>query len=188
MRITLIVIFIFGLIYIISPTPSKISNFSPLPDSLKSDEPGDTIQNPNTTAYFSNFKREEITKFYKQDFKDKFWFGKFLPEVSLNHPPLYAKDIIRDQINVTFLEEYLYPLKGSLFIGGYEPTIENDLLYRRHNFVGDHIQLKGKGPYYLSKTTIRFYQAPILGSLIVYMGIWIASLAIFELFKKVSKL
>lgn len=176
-----------GLIYIISPTPTKVTDFSPLPDSLKSDEPGDTFQVSNVAAYFSNFKRAEITKFYQQDFKNNFWFGKFLPIVSLNHPPLYSKDVIRDQINVTFLEEYFYPLKGSLYIGGYEPAVENDLLHRAHNFVGDHIQLKGKGPYYVSKTTIKFYQAPILGSLIVYIGIWLSILALFELSKKIFK-
>lgn len=179
----LIGFFMLGLIYILIPGPSSIDDFSPIPDSLKSNEPGDTVQNPNITAYFSDYDRAKITNHYKDDFAGKFLFGKLIPPTTLNYPPRDAYVKIRDQLYVTFLEEYSYPLKGSIYVGGYEPVIQNDIEHMIHNFVGDHIHINDR--YFNSKTTIRFYPAHWYYSLPIYLGLWIVGICLFKLFKRV---
>ncbi len=187
MKYFFILLFILGLAYILSPTPTSVYQFKQLPNSYQSDEPGDTVQVPNVTAYYSDFNRAGITQFYRQDFRNKYWFGGFLPPVVLNYPPEEAYSDIRDQLNVTFMEEYLYPLKGSIFVGGYEPVVEDNIKNKKHTFVGDHIQLHMTGRYYNSKTTLRFYPAPIWLSLIIYLGIWATIIFGFKLIRKVFK-
>lgn len=181
----LLVIFILGLVYILIPGPSSINDFSALPNSTKSTEPGDTYQNPNIAAYFSDFDRVGITNFYINDFKSLYLFGFLIPPLRLNYPPEDANTFVKDQISTTFLEEYIYPLKGSIFVAGWEPVIYNNIKNRPHTFVGDHIQLFGAGRYYNSKTTLRFYPAPLWARVIVYLGIWGSILGLWFLSKKV---
>lgn len=180
-KITLIIVFLLGLAYLFWPGPSDISDFPPLPNSLKSDEPGDTTQVKNITAYFSQHDRAAITNFYKNWFQTSS-FG-FLPPISLNHPPEESHQFVRDQQTSTFLEEYVYPLRGSIFVNGYEPVIENSIHNRPSNFFGNMIHINGN--YYVSKTTLRFYPVPILFRLIVYAGIWISILGIYKLSMKI---
>ncbi|QQG43447.1 MAG: hypothetical protein HYW45_00315 [Candidatus Daviesbacteria bacterium] len=175
-------IFILGLLYIILPGPTSVEDFSPLPQSAKSDEPGDTVQVPNIAAFFSFSKRAEITEFYRQDYQDSFIFGKFFPPLTLNYPPEEAKRMVRDQIYVTFMEEYVYPLRGSIFVGGYEPFVHNELLKAPHNFVGDHVHINGV--YYDSKTTLRFYPNNIIWRIFVYLAIWGLSISVFKIWRK----
>lgn len=181
----ILVLFVLGLIYILAPGPTKIADFSPLPNSLKSDEPGDTVQNPNVAAFFSDFDRAGITKFYYQNLANLFLLGKIIPPISLNHPPEYAKSVVRNELYVTFLEEYAYPLKGSLLVAGYEPFVDNNILKREHNFVGDHLHINGR--YFVSKVTLRFYPSDLFDEIIVYFGIWLAIFALFEVYKRVFR-
>lgn len=190
-RVILGAIFILGLIYLVLPGPTKIEDFPPLEPSLKSTLEGDTIQNPNIAAYFSDFRRYYITDFYKQKFANLHWFGWFFKPLSLNHPPEYAYQYIRDQQESTFLEEYYYPLRESFFVNGYEPLVENKIFKKPSNYQGNHIIYKENdfGPELLfdSKTTIRFYHNNILARILVYIGIWIASFAIYRMAIKVVK-
>ncbi len=182
-KITLIIIFIIGLLYILAPTPSSVNDFPPLPNSLKSNEPGDTYQVPNIAAYFSQFDRKGIGEFYRQKMQEKFFWGFLFPPATLNYPPKYAYTYLRDQLYVTFLEEYVYPLKGSIFVAGYEPYIDNEILKRNHTFIGDHIHINGQ--YFVSKTILRLYPASIFAALIVYLGIWLALAALYLIFKNI---
>ncbi|TSC66496.1 MAG: Uncharacterized protein CEO21_169 [Microgenomates group bacterium Gr01-1014_80] len=166
----------------IAPGPTKVADFPPLSDSLKSDEPGDTVQVPNIAAYFSDLDRGEITSFYKNAYQDAFFF-KILPPVRLNYPPQSSRQYVRDQQTSTFLEEYIYPLRGSLFVNGYDPYVENEMKKRTHNFVGDHLHIKGR--YFVSKTTLRFYPADLFARIIVYTGIWISVSALALMSKRV---
>ena len=158
-----------------------MGDFPPLPDSLKSDEPGDTIQIPNITAYFSDLDRGGITSFYKNAYQNSF-FLKILPPVRLNYPPQNSRQYVRDQQTTTFLEEYIYPLRGSIFVNGYEPYVEDEMKRRAHNFIGDHLHIKGR--YFVSKTTLRFYPADLSARIIVYIGIWISVFALVEVSKR----
>src|SRR5260221_6948618 len=99
MRIIFGIIFLLGLLYLILPGPDTIYEFPKLPDSLKSQLAGDTVQNPNIAAYFSDFDRDFVTKFYLQNYKEiyckKTFFGFpnplcFVQPIKLNHPPEQA--------------------------------------------------------------------------------------------------
>ena len=84
---------IFAIVYLISPTPT-------LPDlvnSVKSDEPGDTVQLKNVSAYYTNMTRTEVMNFYKA-----YYSGPF--RIILNHPPEKSKEIIFEEI-AQFAEE-----------------------------------------------------------------------------------
>ena len=176
-------LFILGLVYVLAPGPTKVSDFPSIPSSLKSDEPGDTYQVSNIAAFFSDFDREGINKFFKDAYRDNHFFGKIIPPINLSYPPEYARVVIRNEQVSTFLEEFVYPLRGSIFVNGYEPYIENEMKKRTHNFVGDHIHIQGR--YFVSKTTLRFYPADAFARIIVYLGIWLSIFALFELSKKV---
>lgn len=178
----LIGLFIIGLIYVLLPGPGEIEDFKAVP-GVKSDFPGDTIQNPNIAAFYTDYTRSEITKFYKDDFSKKLLFGIPLPIISLNHPPEAAHKYVRDQQESTFLEEYIFPLRESLFVNGYEPKVENDMFNRRdRSFIGDH--LKYKEVFYNSKTTLRYHPSYLVNRVLVYLGIWLAATLLYKLFKK----
>jgi len=183
-KVTVFVLFIIGLAYILSPGPSSVTDFPAIPDSVKSNEPGDTIQVPNIAAYFSDYDREKITYFYKDAYR-KLNFTGFIPPMSLSYPPEFAKIVIRDEQKGTFLEEYVYPLRGSIYVNGYEPFIDNEIKKREHNFIADHIHIDGR--YFVSKTTIRYYPADFFVKTTVYLGLWISIFAIFIVSKKALK-
>jgi hypothetical protein len=90
-------VFLIGLIYLVWPGPNSISNIPPLPDSLKSDEPGDTTQNKDISAYFSNHRRKAVTDFYAENFAYMNILGIKIPPIKMNHPPEEAFTYIRDQ-------------------------------------------------------------------------------------------
>lgn len=178
-RIIFLVFFILGLIYLIWPGPSSINDIPPLNPSLKSDEPGDTIQNKNIVAYFSDYRRPEVTDFYKNNFGYLKIFGfKILP-ISLNHPPEEAFTFIRDQQPSTYLEQYMYPLRDSLFINGFEPFDAAGKPYR----VGA-TQIFIKDSFYETKTTLRYYSSPIFVRIVVYILIWVSLIMLIKLSKK----
>lgn len=179
-------IFITGLIYIIIPEPAGINDFSGPADFLKSDEPGDTVQVPNVAAYFSQFDRSAATSFYRKTYQEKFPFmGKFIPPLSLNHPPQNARVNFNTEAYFTFLEEYVYPLRGSLMVAGYEPYIDNEIRGKTHNFISDHIHINGS--YFVSKTKLRYFPAHPIVKTLVYVGIWLSLMSIWSLWKKVAK-
>ena len=167
------------------PGPTSISNFSPLPNSLKSDEPGDTYQVPNVAAYFSQLKRAEIANFYRDNYKKISWMGFLFPPISLNYPPEYARQYIRNEQKGTFLEEYVYPLRESVFVNGYEPAVEDEMKKAKRSFIGDHIYINGN--FYVSKTVLRFYPSGIPERLLVYIGMWLAILSIHDLMKRIAR-
>lgn len=163
--------------------PRTIDDFPPIPDSVKSDLEGDTIQNPNIAAYFSQMNRDEITNYYRSFFESANFFGIRIPSLRLNHPPEEAFQYVRNQQESTFLEQYVYPLRASIFVNGYEPYIENLISQAPSDFWGNNIQYKGN--WYASKVTLRYYPVNFLWQIIIYLGIWIFSIALYKLFKKV---
>ncbi len=177
-KIILISVSLLFLLYMVLPGPEKISDFSPLPNSLKSDEPGDTIQVPNITAYFSYSFRNDVVNFYKKDFFIKTWLP--IPPFSLNHPPELAYNVIREQTYSTYLEELVFPLRDSLFISGFEPFYENGSpkFFGATDIVVNNI-------FYKSKTTLRFYHGPLWAKVMVWLGINISFIMLFKMGRKV---
>lgn len=187
MKTLLLTVFILGLFYIIAPGAKSVMDLPPLPDSLKSTEPGDTNQVANIAAYFSNSDRAQITKYYYDFYRRSFILGWLIPPIKLNHPPEYARQVVRNEIYLTFLEEYTYPLRDSILIAGYEPYIDNNLLKRPHNFLADHIYLSFIDTFFVSKTTLKYIGSNIFYRILVYLGIWLVSYFIYKLFSKLKE-
>lgn len=178
-KIILIIIFLLGLTYLLWPGPTHTSNFPPLPNSLKSGEPGDTYQNPNVAAFFSQLRRPEVINFYKNEFTYLNIFGIKIPPLRSNHPPEEAFTYMRDQQPSTYLEQYSYPLRDSLFINGFEPFDEQGKPYR-----DGATDIYVEDQFYLTKTTLRYYGSSIFSRIIIYLLIWVSLVLLFKLSRK----
>lgn len=182
-KISLALVFCLGLVYLLWPGPTSIGDVSALPDSVKSTEPGDTTQVTNVAAYFSNMRRKEVTSFYYQEFSYLTIFGIPIPPIKLNRPPEEAYTYIRDQQASTYLEEYIYPPRDSIYVNGFEPFNE---LGKPYKLGATDIFIDGV--FYDTKTTIRYYGSSMVWRLIVYLGIWVGGyfsyLTIKEILRK----
>ncbi|MBI3485813.1 hypothetical protein HY025_02605 [Candidatus Daviesbacteria bacterium] len=186
LQLFLLILFFIGLAYIILPGPSSIDSFLPLPNSVKSNLEGDTIQNPNIAAYFNDFRREFITSYYRQMLGERVFFDLKVLPLRLNHPPEEAYQYVRDQQESTFLEEYVFPLRESLFVNGVDPHADNDRRkVKVRSYVGDHIYYQDR--YFNTKATLRYYPSPYLARFLVYLGIWVAFIVLYKLFRRVTK-
>lgn len=173
-----IVFSILSLIYLIMPGPKQISDFKPLPNSAKSSLEGDTIQIPNVSAYFSNIYRNFVVSFYLADYRQKTYL--LFPPLKLNHPPEYSWKAIKRHTDSTYLEEFVYPLRDSLYVNGFEPFDEDG----KPKFWGSKKLNEGENLWY-TKTTLRFYPSSIFVRLIVWFGIWLAILFLYKLGRKI---
>lgn len=169
------------LVYLFWPfEPKSISDFSPLPQSTKSTLSGDTVEVPNVSAYFSDNYRSFVTKYYKNHFQ---YMTKLpFPPIVLNHPPEYAFDYIKDQTQSTYLEEYVYPWRGRLFVNGLEPFDEKTKLPRYEGAV----KFETEGMLYETKVTLRYYPTPLWARMVVWFGVNIVVILLFKnlFFKK----
>lgn len=166
------------LIYLLMPGPSSIKNFPPLPDSSKSTLEGDTIQVPNVSAYFTDNFRSFATNYYKEIYKNQTFIPFLL--IRLNYPPEYAFSLIIDQTRSTYLEEYVYPLRGSLFVNGYEPFYENG----KPKFWGS-VKADEQNNIYSNKVTLRYYPSPLWVRLIVWIGIMTSIILIYKTSRRI---
>src|SRR3972149_6324905 len=112
------------LFYLFLPSPDFPE---PLPGSLTSKEPGDT-ETPLRRAYFTDLSREEVLTFYQNEFTYSPFFGLPLPTYRLNYPPEEAQSLVRDQTRSTFLEEIVHPLRESIYVNGFEPKLDNEII------------------------------------------------------------
>jgi hypothetical protein len=120
-----VLFFVFSLVlifYVLLPNPPFPE---PLPDALQSNEPAD-IESPLRRGYYTNYSREEVMLYYKNQLKNSPFMDLPLPTYRLNYPPEEAQTIIRDQTRSTFLEEIAHPLRESFFINGFEPKEDKD--------------------------------------------------------------
>lgn len=160
----ILIIFLIGLVYIAWPVKGEINDIAPLPESLKSTEPGDTHQNPNIAAYFSNFRRKYIINFYRKDFEHIKLFNLTLPAIKLNHPPEEAFLYIRDQQQSMYLEQLIYPMREALYINGIEPFNE-----KGKPFYTGITRIKVDGNVYNTKTTLRYYPSNLVDRVMIYL-------------------
>ena len=99
----------------------------------------------------------------------------------LNHPVEDAFQYIRDQQESTFLEEYIYPFRESLFVNGYEPRLAN----RGTASPNDYYIYNGNK--YSAKTTIRLYQTSLWSRVLIYFSMWGVGFWMYRLFNKARK-
>lgn len=178
LKIVLIILSILFLIYMLLPGSGSIADFPALPDSIKSNLEGDTIQVPNVSAYFSNNYRDFVIPYYYESYKE----GTSVPfgPVRLNYPPEFAFTAIKDQTQSTYLEEFVYPLKDSLFVNGLEPVEKNG----NPRYVGGG-RFEIDGRFIDTKVTLRFYPSSIPVRILVWFGINVSVIVLFMMSKKI---
>lgn len=166
---SLIVLFcifnICAIIYLITPVPVPPH----LINSVKSDEPGDTIQLKNVSAYYTNMGRAEIMNFYKT-----YYNGPF--RIIINHPPERSKQILKDTMQSYYLEEYILPFKESLYINGFE--WENDVFTKPEKRIKNKLFFQGQE--YKAKVTLKTFPTSIAARLIAFL--FTESVIIFAIF------
>ncbi len=163
----------------IMPGPSKISDFKALPKSDKSSLAGDNIaQVSNVAGYFSNNYRKFVADYYLKNYQDKTWL--FFPPLRLNHPPEYSWKVIKVNTDSTYLEEFVYPLRDSIYINGFEPFYED----KTPKYWGAS-QFGENGNSWFTKTTLRFYPSNLAVRLLVWSGISFSILMLYRLGKRI---
>jgi hypothetical protein len=156
-----LVFFLVFLIYLCLP-PAEIP---PLPDSLKSDEPGDTVQIPGVFAYYTDISRPEVVDFYQKALSRSAFLNLPLPTIVLNHPPEHAQVVIRDTTKSTFFYEIVRPFRDSLFVNGWDPA--EDPQFKHLKDPGQVLLVKGR--FYQRKVTLREMGSGFLGRILVFL-------------------
>jgi len=163
-------------LYLILPCPRiPLPN---LPESIKSDLPGDTVQIENVSAYFTNKDREEVISFYEKVFSTSRLFNLPLLTYRLNHPPEYAKDVWVDTQTSYYLEEVVHPLRESLFVNGFD--WQNDVFTRPNKRVKNKLIYKDK--VWDVKVSLRWFTSSWLTRLAIFWLSWSSLFLVFELF------
>jgi hypothetical protein len=153
-------IFITCLVYLSLPGPT----IPPLPNSLKSNEPGDTVEMVGVSAYYTDLSREEVINFYQRAFSRSSFFNLPLPVVLLNHPPEYTNEAIRNTVSSTFLYELVHPGRGSLFVNGWDPA--EDPKYKKAKDPTQVIEINGR--FYQRKITLRLVRSSLLIRILIF--------------------
>ena len=166
-RIWLITGILIGL-YLVLPGPSLPPPDLPL--SVKSDQPGDTVQIPHVAAYFTNQKRSEVLSFYTRYFSRSSFLGFPLPTYRLNHPPEYAKKVWVETKRSYYLEEVVHPFRESLFVNGYE--WKNDVFTKPTKREKNKLIFAGK--VWEAKVSLRWFYSPGWARIFVFLLSWIA--------------
>jgi hypothetical protein len=126
-----IVLVILGAVYLALPIPKFPP---PPPGALTSLEPADT-ESVYRVAYYTDLTRPEI-----EDYYDRVYHSPV--QYRINLPPEDAYTVIRDQTRSSYLEEIVHPLRDSLYINVFVPTLPTE-------------QINRNGIHYLDKITIR---------------------------------
>ncbi len=154
-------LFLLGTVYLALPASN---NFPPLPQGVKSTEPGDTIQIANVSAYYTDISREEVVKFYQNYFSHSSFLAIPLPTLKLNHPPERIKEILRQTQQSTYLEEIVHPFRESLFISGFEWN--NDPFTKPERRIKNILLIDGK--VYQFKVTLFYQESKVWQRLLVF--------------------
>jgi hypothetical protein len=156
--------------YLITPPPV----LKDIPNTVRSNLPGDTVQLKNVSAYFGNVTRTEVINFYKANYNGLF-------RIQLNHPPEKAQVIIRDTTQSYYLEEFVLPFKESIFINGYE--WQNDVFTKPENRFAN--KMIYDGIEYQAKITIKKFPTTVAQRLISFFITEISVILIFLIYKQI---
>jgi len=166
------------LVYLFLPSPEV----QPLPNSLKSQEPGDTWQVTGAAGYYTDMKRADVLDFYQKTFSLVFLNFSF-SGYRLNNPPEYAKQVIRNEITVSYFEEIVHPFRETLMVTGFEPSVyykgNPSKIAQTTIFVGDK--------NYFSKVTIRYLPTPIWKRLLLFVFSLFSIGGLILIWKKILK-
>lgn len=172
-KIFFILVFILGTFYLVLPAPR---DFPYLPNSIKSIEPGDTVQIANVSAYYTDTPREEVVDFYFRYFSKSPFLGISLPSYKLNQPPERIREVLRATQQSTYVEEIVHPFRESVFINGFE--WDNDPFILPSKRVKNILIVDGTT--YRFKVTLFYQESKLWTRLLVF---YLTLLAIFFLFR-----
>lgn len=167
-------IYLTGLIYLSLPTPPVPS----LPQATLSQEPGDTYQNPDQTAYFTDWQRSQVLT-YLQDAFSLNLFNLHLPSYRLNYRPEEADIYIRKHIDSYYLEEIVHPLRQSLFVHGWNPS---QAPQNRH-LPQSELQKKLiviEGQPFRAKVILKTYTSPLIIRYLVFTALFPLTFLVFK--------
>ncbi|HUW24326.1 MAG TPA: hypothetical protein VMW04_01730 [Patescibacteria group bacterium] len=183
-QILFFLIFSIGTIYLVLPAPK---DFPPLPSSVKSTEPGDTVQIANVSAYYTDTLRKEVVDFYQDYFSRSPFLDIPLITYKLNHPPERIKEILRETQQTTYVEEFVHPFRESLFVSGFE--WDNDPFTRPERRVKNILIVDGK--VYQFKVTLFYQESKVWQRLLIFyltLGVtYLLYRAYWELFQRWQK-
>ncbi|MFA6602782.1 MAG: hypothetical protein WCT01_03170 [Candidatus Shapirobacteria bacterium] len=168
--ILLVAINTLGVSYLMLPTPT----LPPLQDSIRSQEPGDTVQLQNVTAYYSNLTRAQVLNFYKA-----YYSGPF--RIIINHPPETARQLIKDTIQTYYLYEILLPYRETLYINGYE--WQNDVFTEPSDRIKNKLIYEGKT--YSTKITLKSFPTTPTRRLVNFFGLEIIFILLFIIYRRI---
>ena len=171
-KIFLGLIYILGVFYLVLPNPV----YPDLTSSTLSDEPGDTWQHTDQKAFFTDKIRLEVM----QELQEAFSLP-FLPSFRLNYRPEETTQFVREQVESSYLEEIIHPLRESLFVNGWEP--QNSPKWQAVPY-NNRPRIEKYDQYYYAKITLRLVESPIWARLLVWSLIFPASYSVFMSVKK----
>ncbi len=160
------------------PGAKSIEDFPDLPNSERSNLPGDTWQAPNLKAFYSDNYRNFVTRYYLEAYKEKSVFP--FPPLKLNYPPEYAYTAIKDQTKSTYLEEVTYPFRDSLFVNGLEPfEVDGSPRYP------GAVKMGNFGENYSTKVIIRYYSTSLQARISYWLLLNACLVGVFLVSRKV---
>lgn len=171
-----LLIYLAGLYYLTRPTPT----LPVLSDSVRSDEPGDTVQHPDQAAYYTlrDSRPEILSELQKKFDLNNSWTG--LISYRLNYRPEEVGELIRDQLRSYYLEEVVHPLRESVYINVFDPE--------KSPMIDDEKRAQArmyfKDVFYPRKVTLRPVYSRSPGRILVWTLIFPASYAVFISLKK----
>jgi hypothetical protein len=166
--LSILIVYLIGIIYLILPSP-QIPDLEP---ALKSTEPGDTVQIPGVSAYYTNLSRQEAIAFFEKAFAYSSFLNLPLITYRLNHPPEYARETIKNTLQTNFYEELIHPLRGSLFISGWIPGEDEVYLAQTKKPITDFIV---EDQHFTAKITLYRISSPIWTRFLIWTGIILAA-------------
>lgn len=167
-------LYLLGLIYLSFPQPEV----PVVIDGLRSQEPGDSYQNLDQSAYFTQKERQQVLSEIQSAYTLNFQ-GVNFPSFRLNYRPEEAQTLVREQIQTYYLEEIIHPLRESIFVNGWEP--QNSPIYA-HIPEEKKPRIQINGQFYHSKVILKPVFSSLWGRLLVWTlifpSIYLVSLSI----------
>lgn len=160
-KILLAIIILLGTFYLALPAPK---DFPPLPQGLKSVEPGDTVQIANVSAYYTDTPREEVVNYYFKYFSRSPFLGIPLITYKLNQPPERIREVLRETQQSTYVEEIVHPFRESVFVNGFE--WDNDPFTSPKRRIKNILIVDGKT--YQFKVTLFYQESKVWQRLLVF--------------------
>lgn len=139
----------------------------------------------DTSIFYTNDRRGVITKDFYEKFQEQncssfkfFNYFCYIKPFRINHSTILATSYFEPKKKSTYLEEYFYPLRGSVIVNGYEPYDEKGKAFNKYSE-----PLIYNGQQYVSQVSVKYITSSVWNRIIVYVLIWIAVFWIFYIIK-----